>query len=563
MKRCFSIAILAMIFLSFLNAGDYIIGTATNNQNYVPLYGYNDYGWSKFFFTSSEMQDAGFTTQQDITRISFYVHNDLDDYVTEDQRIYMRYFYDSSYSSSSLNHPGTQNFTQVYQGRVNWVGPGWVEIVFDTPFNYYPSNPLYGLEILWENRDGSRLAGPPKFRTTSTNPDYRSVYKYANSSFPTSNGTRSRDHRPNIRFSTTPQDGETPPPAIAIKPLDQAQQINVNTILRWNHTGGSPTGYRLWLGTNNPPSNIVAAYVTTASSYTPATYLEYDTDYYWRIVPFNDNGPAFDCPVWTFRTMPDPSIVDFPHLEGFDASFPPENWSHHSGNLANPAGMGAINSSQWQQGNWLNIPSDDKAAKINVWGSVGGYLISPLFNIPTGDYVLEFDAALLKYNQPPDGTPPNYQNLDDQFAILIGDGFTWSTDNIVREYNNTGSEYVLNSIPPSGTHITIPLSGHTGHVRIAFFAGSAEMNDDNDFMINNIRIGMPEPAPDAPTLFIALDPDSQTPVLSWATIDGASIYHIYQAESPEGEYIHIGETDTTSFEPSETPSKMFFKITAE
>ena len=36
--------------LSVLTAGDYIIGTGTSNQNYVPLNGNYNYNWSKFFF---------------------------------------------------------------------------------------------------------------------------------------------------------------------------------------------------------------------------------------------------------------------------------------------------------------------------------------------------------------------------------------------------------------------------------------------------------------------------------------------------------------------------------
>lgn len=558
MKKQVVIAFLMLCAIVSLSAADYIIGTSTSNQNYVPLYGYNDYGWSKFLFSASEMQAAGFTTTQDITRISFYVHNALEDYITEDQRVYMRYFYDSSYSSTSLAYPGTSSFTNVYTGTVNWAGPGWVEIVFSNPFSY---NPSWGLEILWENRDGSKLAGPPKFRTTSSGSNYTAVYKYANNSFPTTNGTRSRDHRPNIRFSTPTL--EPPSPAIPLHPVDAAEDIAINSKLSWNHTGGSPTGYRLWLGTDNPPSNLVAAYYTTATNYTPSAYLAYDTQYYWRVVPVNENGPAFDCPIWSFRTMADPSIASFPHLESFDAAFPPSGWSHHSGTLDNPQGMGAANSSQWQQANWLNIPSEDKAARINTWGPVSGYLISPLFNVPDDDYILEFDAALLRSGQSPDGTPPNYNNSDDQFAILIGDGFSWSTANIVREYNNSGSEYILNSIQTTGTHISIPLAGYSGHIKIAIFAGSQIMNDDNDFMINNFRIGLPQQEISAPDLSIALDPVSNLPRLNWQAIPGANIYHIYQAESPYGVFAPIGDTSNTSYPINSNQSKLFFKITAE
>ena len=74
--------------LSFLTAGDYIIGTGTRNQYYVPFYGGNNYSWSRFFFTADELLAAGMTGTVQITKIGFQlVSNTLDNYITNDQRI--------------------------------------------------------------------------------------------------------------------------------------------------------------------------------------------------------------------------------------------------------------------------------------------------------------------------------------------------------------------------------------------------------------------------------------------------------------------------------------------
>lgn len=547
-----------LLSLGLLNAGDYIIGTGTSTQNYVPLYGYVNYNWSKFFYSAAEMQASGFTTVQPITKIAFELGNNLSGYVTDDQRVYMRAWYDYEYVSTNVNYPGTASFAHVFTGSVTWNGPGWVEITLDTPYNY---DPQWGIEILWENRDGSRLAGPPNFRYTSTE-NYTAVqHTGSSSSFPTTNGSRRRDRRPNIWFITPAT--EAPNPAVAVTPTHAATDVAINTSLRWNHGGGSPTGYRLWLGSDNPPSNIVSAQLLTTNSFTPEDYLEYGTEYYWRIVPFNEFGPAFDCPVWTFTTLPDPSIAEFPYLEDFDGTFPPTGWTHHSGQLVDPIVLGGPTSSQWQQDDWLNIPSTDKAARINIWGPISGYLISPMLNIPSDDYALEFDVAILRYNQSPDGTPPNYTNPDDQFAILIGDGFSWSTANIVREYNNAGSEYVLNDIPVTGQRVSIPLAGHTGRIRVAIFAGSTISNDDNDFMVNNFRVGIPAQVLPSPEPAIALDPLSGFPVLSWEALPGASMYHIYKSNDPEAGYLLLDSIDGTSYILDQTEAKAFFKITAE
>jgi hypothetical protein len=59
--------------------------------------------------------------------------------------------------------------------------------------------------------------------------------------------------------------------------------------------GGCPTGYRLFFGTNNPPTNIVNGSqlgdVVTAATGT----LNPSTTYYWRIVPYNSGGDALNC----------------------------------------------------------------------------------------------------------------------------------------------------------------------------------------------------------------------------------------------------------------------------
>ena len=477
MHKSLFLVFILLITGTMLCAGDYIIGTGTSTQNYLPLYGYANYSWSKFFYTADEMIDAGFTTSEQITKISFQVGNEVSDYFTGNQQVYMRAFYDSEYASATASYPGTSGFYLVYNGSVTWSGPGWIEITLDTPYNY---NPLWGIEILWENRDGSAASGYPKCQYTSTGV-YNCVYK-SGSTFPTTSGTRYKN-RPNIWF-TTPST-EPPTPAVTTSPNDLSTDNPITTTLRWNHTGGSPTGYRLWFGTNNPPSNLISALVVTSTTYTPEDYLDYGATYYWRVVPYNENGPATDCPVWSFSTIPDPSIEDFPYVQDFSGAFPPTAWDNWKGNLSDPIVFTIAGSTSWIQDDWLNNAGENKAARFNVWGPLEGYLISPMFKIPTEDFEIEFDIALLKANQSPTGTPPALTGTDDRFAVLIGDGYTWSTANIIKEWNNSGSDYVFNNIATSGQKIRIPIGEHTGRIRIAIYTGSTVLNADNDFMIDN------------------------------------------------------------------------------
>lgn len=553
--RKYILVFILLTLASLLAAGDYVIGDGTSTQNKVPLYGYNNYGWSKFFYTSDELAAAGFSGTVSITRIAFQLGDPLANYVTDNQYVYFRYFYDSTYGSATDNYPGTANFTLVYQGSVTWDGPGWVEIILDTPYDYVCGD-YWGLEILWENHDGSGIGGPPDFCYTSTDPDYRAVYKHSNTAFPTSDGSRTRN-RPNIWFSSPPT--EAPPPAICGLPLNGETGVEVNSALVWNSGGGDPDHYKIWFGTDDPPSNILEGFETSATTYVPTQYLDYGTTYYWRVVPHNDFGYALACPIWNFTTQEDPAITTFPWEENFDASFTPDGWTDHTGGLIDPVNLGPDGSSVWEQDDWLNIVSTDKAARFNIWASISGWLISPLLLV-SDDHVLTFDAALLKYSQPPDGTPPDQTGTDDRFAVLIGDGFSWSTANILREWNNSGSEYVLNDISVNGTTISIPLAGYSGHKRIAFFVGSTEANADNDFMINNVRVS--SPGLEAPEVGISIDYVLNELTLSWDAVSGANLYQIYKAATPDGDYSLLDSTADLQYLLTPSDSRAFFRVVA-
>ncbi|MDD2228880.1 MAG: hypothetical protein PHY48_05680 [Candidatus Cloacimonetes bacterium] len=549
MLKKLSIALIALFLVATLSAGDFIIDAGTSDNNKVPVYGYSNYGWSKFFYTATEMAAAGVTGDTTFTKIAFKVSDPITDYTMDNQKIYIGAFYDSSYGSTS--YPNTSYYTNVYNGSITFNGPGWVEITFQTPYNYSAS---WGLEILWENRDGSRIGGPPKFYCESLSNS--SVYKTNSSSFPTSSGSRYSYH-PNVWFISPATD--VPNPAVAVSPVDSATDVGVTSNLSWNHTGGDPDDYLFSMWTLDPLTWIENGLVTTATSYTPATYLDYGKTYYWRVIPRNEFGSAIDCPNWSFTTLADPSIATFPWTETFDGtSFPPNSdWLRKGGNLVDPIVLGG--SSIWEQGDWLNVAGTDKAAKINVWATINGWLISPLFNVSDADTYLTFDLAFLKSNQPPTGTPPALDGVDDRFAVLIGDGFTWSTANIVREWNNTGSPYVLNNISTTGEKVIIALNGHIGHIRIALFAGSTVGNADNDFLVNNMYVGayLPEPSVD---IAVGTLPDTYT--LSWNEVSGATSYDVYEANTPYGDWNFLENTTGFTYEGS-TTTKAFYKVIAK
>jgi hypothetical protein len=74
--------------------------------------------------------------------------------------------------------------------------------------------------------------------------------------------------------------------------------------LRWSYPfmGSCPTNTRLYLGTNNPPSNRHNGLSIGLSINLFTDTLQANTQYYWKIVSENGFGNSQNCPIQTFRT---------------------------------------------------------------------------------------------------------------------------------------------------------------------------------------------------------------------------------------------------------------------
>lgn len=107
-----------------------------------------------------------------------------------------------------------------------------------------------------------------------------------------------------------------PLPALLSSPLNGSTGIPLEVVLNWAPDlsgGGTPTSYKVYMGTDNPPTNIVNGLdVGNVLSYDPTATLTTNTVYYWRIVPFNYIGDAQNTPVWSFT-----STLGLGDLQGF------------------------------------------------------------------------------------------------------------------------------------------------------------------------------------------------------------------------------------------------------
>ncbi|WP_321369685.1 GEVED domain-containing protein [uncultured Draconibacterium sp.] len=97
--------------------------------------------------------------------------------------------------------------------------------------------------------------------------------------------------------STTPPLCSTP-----LAPVDNETGVAADAILNWNSISNA-TGYYIYFGSDAGATNIEnGTDLGNVTTYTPSANLNFLTDYYWRIVPYNSYGNATGCSTWSFTT---------------------------------------------------------------------------------------------------------------------------------------------------------------------------------------------------------------------------------------------------------------------
>jgi hypothetical protein len=152
-------------------------------------------------------------------------------------------------------------------------------------------------------------------------------------------------------------------------------------------------------------------------------------------------------------------------------------------------------------------------AKLNIYGtSRKNWLVTPEVTLENG-YNLDFDLALTDFANSNPIEDPTAQ-ADDRFVVLIYADEAWT---ILREWNNSGSQYVYNTIATTGEHVSIDLSAYVGKtVKIAFYGESTAAGGDNDMHIDNVIVGIPVAAgqwqtvtvDEAPVILTDLTPET-------------------------------------------------------
>lgn len=291
--------------------------------------------------------------------------------------------------------------------------------------------------------------------------------------------------------------------------------------LSWVEVGNSTAwDVQYWHGTDT-----VTIPGVTANPYT-ITGLTVSTVYTGRVR--GACGSAWSSTL-TFNTE-----FAVPVIEPFATTSLPGAWKRYSGLLNDVTGgtahLAPI-SGYWNFGTGNGV--FDSHAKLNIYGtSCKHWLVTPNL-VMENNVQLDFDLALTDYY----GTlQPIVDTLqqDDRFVVLIATiRATDTTWTVLREWNNTGSEYVFNNIPCSaiGQHVTIDLSSYAGqNIAVAFYGESTIAGGDNNLHIDNVSIDY-IPACAIPTGFSATHPYGHGATLSWTSEASAWVVAYKKADS--------------------------------
>ncbi len=111
---------------------------------------------------------------------------------------------------------------------------------------------------------------------------------------------------------------QVPAPAHSPSPIEGGSSSTLRPTFNWEPDfspgySNLPTGFKLWLGTNDPPSNLIDGLdLGYVFSYQPGFDLQSSTNYFWKIVPYNQLGEAQSCPVWNFSSYDPVPRISYP-----------------------------------------------------------------------------------------------------------------------------------------------------------------------------------------------------------------------------------------------------------
>lgn len=495
----FLLAIVSVLFFTLQAQVNVTIGSGTATSRDIPVKITASYSYTQQIFLKSEINRQG-----TITKIRFNMTSNAVLTNSNNWKIYMAHTTKSSFSSNTDWIPG-ESLTEVFAGVVSATPPaGWYEITLNKPFVY---NNTQNLVIAVDDNQATSTFQMNNYSYVWTPPTNNRTIIFGagsnvsptNPAYYTTGVLSNLVNQLQLEF-LVPAGGDNPANFIAT-PIEggngqregsyialswNLNSLNDKVMLAWNNTNefGTPAnGVDYADGAELPGGGTVLfTYLTNSFNH---FLLSDNTPYYYKIWSKASYG-GYSTGVTASATTLCANILP-PYFETFPEeeiySFPP-CWKQRRGLLTDTLVFGT--DPLTFDSYWSNI---DHAPTLKIEENKADWLITPAIDLGTQKTMyLQFDKAFTYYDSSAEN--PDWAGHDDKFAIVVSTdrGETWDTANIVRLWDNAGSEYVLNNIPGYRTTETIALDDYSGVIKIGFYGESTVYNARGVIYIDNVEI---------------------------------------------------------------------------
>ena len=265
---------------------------------------------------------------------------------------------------------------------------------------------------------------------------------------------------PNVAENIAPADGTTD---VAVDPS------NMSAAFSWDAPsfGDAPTNYEFFLGTE---AGNLTNYGDTNGNTFGFNGINYNTTYYWKVVPYNAVGAAVGAVEMSFTTMEAPTVIwssDFADSAGWiftDRDEDGINWIIYSGGGAEPYGLtGAFAASQsWAPGGVGALLPDN-------------YLLTPPIAIPSEALGLSYKMKVVS----PDATW-----FAETFTVYVLDAALTDPDEFVAIHSETLTEGGVGTAKVISVEIPASFAGTS----VKFAVRHHETYDNNVLYVNDLEI---------------------------------------------------------------------------
>ena len=304
-------------------------------------------------------------------------------------------------------------------------------------------------------------------------------------------------------------------------PADGATNVSVKPTFSWSSTSNA-TSYYIEVDDNSDFSSPVVTGTVSGTSFTPSSFLDHDTDYYWRVISNNACGDAAASAVWDFTTeiLAGTCSVDSATLVSFedDLESGAVGWTHMSNPNTDNTGLDTwtLSSARTSSGvnAWYAQDTETKTDQLLVSPAVvlPGIEESPItlyfsnyqhFEDPNNDGRC-WDAGILEIST--DGGTnwsqiPNGELLTDPYDNIIWNN-TAGNNPITEDY---GATQAWCANPQDWLISAVDLDAYAGQtVNFRWRIGTDSAAGNEGWYIDDIKVQSCEAPESGPTIYLPI-----------------------------------------------------------